>query len=109
MFGKTKKVMFAGLRKERTCSYLPGGICTVHGGGATRKLKPVMMRKKKPDGTYSVRMKKELFYVCESNTRTTQTRLSFGTRKLDNTVDISCTDALKSNRMVQDTSVGQPM
>ena len=81
------------------------------GGGATRKLKPVMMRKKKPDGTYSVRMKKEPFYVCENNTRTTQTRLSFGTRKLDNTVDISCTDALKSNDngVVPDTSVGQTM
>ena len=32
MLGKTKKVMLAGFRKERTCSYLPGGICTVHGG-----------------------------------------------------------------------------
>ena len=109
--GQSKKVMLKGLRKERTCSYLPGGTCTVHGGGATRKLKPVVMRKKKPDGSYSVRMKKEPYYVCENNTRATQTRLSFGTRSIENTLDISCpgNSGSKVKGVIPDTLVGKNM
>ena len=84
----------------------------MHGGEATRKWKPVMMRKKGPDGTYSMRMKKQIYYVCEGNTRMTQTRLSFGARKEVDVVQYNVMGAanIQSRASLQpDTTVGQSM
>ena len=76
-----RRVVINGLRRERTCTYLTGGICTVHGAGATKNWKPKMIRKKGPDGKYKMRMTKEIYYVCVNNIgrgARIQTRISFG-------------------------------
>ena len=85
--GPTMKVMI-GIQKKRTCSYLRGGYCVLHGPGANRHWKPKMIKSKGPDGKYVMRMTKETYYVCVDNLpknddgvgdiRPVQTRLSFG-------------------------------
>ena len=57
----------------------------LHGPGAKRKWRPIMKRKRGPDGNYSLRMHKETYYECTpammgggKERKMTQTKLSFG-------------------------------
>ena len=66
--GAVRKVM-NGIKKERTCSYLQGGYCVIHGPGASRHWKPKMVRTKGPDGNYTMRMRKESYYLCKKKNK----------------------------------------
>ena len=61
------------------CSYLPGGVCKIHGPGAKLKWKPIVGKNKKYD------KKRHYFYKCDvemtRGVKLKQTRLSFGSLK----------------------------
>ena len=65
------------------CSFKKGGICHLHGPGATKRWKPVPLKTVGPDGK---RFEKKYFYVCDlgARGRLRQTKLSFGLKTTQN-------------------------
>ena len=101
----------SGVRVPRTmtgCVHKRGGLCELHGPGAKKRVRPIRVVVKGPDGKDVVKIKQKTFYTCdvgEGGTRLLQTRLSFGGR-VTRTIERDQKGYL-GNDDIEDDSVGQ--
>ena len=70
------------VRPDRSCEYLPGGVCTIHGGGAVRHWRPIGKTCMRGDnGEMKWKTERETYYVCDvgedRKRKMKQTKLSF--------------------------------